>query len=299
MTIRAPFFGLFACLLTAGAPGVQAQSPGGTLERIKQANTIVLGHRETSVPFSYVVGTEPVGYSNDIAMRIVEAIKARIGAPNLVVRQIPINSQNRIPLLINGLYDLECGSTTNSLERQKQVAFSNSFFMYSVRFIVAKDAGLQEFEQLAGKTVAVTAGGTVERLTRTRNEEHKMGMNVVSTKDHGQSFMLVETGRAAAFVMDDPLLYGARAASKQPARWVVAGRPLQIENYACMFRKGDPELKALTDQVISTMQKNGEMRVLFNKWFNSPIPPRNVVLEYPFTRELQQLFDNPNDKPLE
>ncbi|HYS62408.1 MAG TPA: glutamate/aspartate ABC transporter substrate-binding protein [Paraburkholderia sp.] len=282
-----------ACLLCAGA----AHAAGlPTLDKIKNSAVINLGVRESSIPFSYYDNNQnTIGYSQDIAMRIVDAIKAKYNLPNLTVRLIPITSQNRIPLVQNGTIDLECGSTTHTFARENQAAFSTNIFFYGIRFITKNNSGIKDFPDLAGKVVATTAGTSDERMLRMMNEKDHMNMEIISAKDHGESFLNVQTGRAVAFVMDEPLLYGERAKIKNPEDYAVRGTPPVTENYACMMRK-DPEFKAFVDNVITTMETSGEALKLYTKWFTQPVPPNNMNLRYPLSQELKELFAHPNDK---
>ena len=256
-----------------------------------------LGIRESSVPFSYSDNQQKnIGYSRDIASRIIDQLKTELNAPNLTVKEIPITSQNRIPLLQNGTIDFECGSTTNTLERQKQAAFSNSIFLYGIRFSTRKDSGVKDFADLAGKTVATTAGTSDERLLRKLNEEKAMNMTIISAKDHAEAFMNVTTGRAVAFVMDEPLLYGEIAKDRNPGAYTVTGTPLVHENYACMMRRDDPAFKHVVDGVIAKMQRSGAAEKLYNQWFTQPIPPKGVSLNYPLSAEMKELFRNTTDQ---
>ena len=281
------------------ATGAYAQD-SGTLKKIKDTGVISLGHRESSIPFSYYDDKQNViGYSQDYALKIVEAVKQKLNMPNLKVKLTPVTSQNRIPLVQNGTVDIECGSTTNNLERQQQAAFTNTIFIIGTRLMTKKDSGIKDFADLKGKTVVTTAGTTSERLLRKMNQDKNMGMNIISAKDHGESFLTLSTGRAVAFVMDEPLLYGERAKSKDAADYVVTGTPPVSENYACMFRREDPEFKALVDDTIAKMQTSGEMAKLYAKWFTQPIPPNGMNLQYPLSAEMKDLFAHPNDKALD
>ncbi|WP_434663937.1 glutamate/aspartate ABC transporter substrate-binding protein [Paraburkholderia sp. A3BS-1L] len=277
-----------------------ADELAGTLKKVRDSGVITLGTRESSIPFSYYDQNQNViGYSQEIALKIVDAIKQKINMPNLRVKTIPITSQNRIPLVQNGTIDIECGSTTNTFERQNQAAFSNSIFLYGIRFITRKDSGVKDFPDLAGKTVATTAGTSDERLLRKMNEEKHMNMTIISAKDHAESFLNVTTGRAVAFVMDEPLLYGERAKAKNPGDYVVVGTPPVSENYACMFRRDDPQFKALVDDTVAKMQTSGDMAKLYAKWFTQPVPPNGMNLEYPLSQQMKDLFAHPNDKALD
>jgi glutamate/aspartate transport system substrate-binding protein len=301
MLMRSSLIGavlLFAASL--GALPVGAQELAGTLKKIKDTGSITLGHRESSIPFSYYDDQQRViGYSQDLAMKVVDALKKQLNMPNLQVKLNPVTSQTRIPLVQNGTVDLECGSTTNNTERQKQVAFSNSIFIIGTRLLTKKTSGIKDFPDLAGKTVVTTAGTTSERLIRKMNEDQKMGMSIISAKDHAESFLILESGRAVAFMMDDALLYGERAKSKNPAELVVVGTPQSFEVYGCMMRRDDPQFKKTVDDALAAVMKSGEIEKIYAKWFLSPIPPRGVNLDFPLSPELAALFKNPNDKAFE
>jgi glutamate/aspartate transport system substrate-binding protein len=283
-----------ACGILIGC--TQTPESGGTLKKIKDSGVISLGHRESSIPFSYYDDKQQVvGYSQEIALKIVDAIKAELKVP-LQVKLTPITSQNRIPLVQNGTIDFECGSTTNNAERQQQVAFSNTIFIIGTRLLTKKDSGIKDFPDLAGKNVVTTAGTTSERLLRKMNEEKDMKMNIISAKDHGESFLTLESGRAVAFMMDDALLYGERAKAKQPDDWVVVGTPQSREAYGCMMRKDDPTFKKLVDDTIAKLETSGEAAKLYEKWFTQPIPPKGLNLNFPMSDDMNALFQNPNDK---
>lgn len=297
-------FAKLAALMIAGGvmcgTAQAAEQLTGTLKKIKDTGVITLGVRESSIPFNYNLGgVRQVGYSYDINMKIVEAIKDQLKLPNLQVKEIPITSQNRITLLQNGTIDIECGSTTNNLERQKQVAFTNSIFIIGTRIMVKKDAGIKDWADLKGKNVVTTAGTTSERLLRKMNDDQKLGMNIISTKDHGQSFLTLESGRAVAFMMDDALLYGERAKAKNPADWIVVAKPQSRESYGCMIRKDDPQFKKLSDTVISGMMKDGSINTLYTKWFMQPVPPKGLNLDFPLSEDMKALIKAPNDKALD
>ncbi|MCT0126287.1 amino acid ABC transporter substrate-binding protein [Proteus mirabilis] len=287
-------------LMILGAAGaVQAEELTGTLKKINDNDIIIVGHRESSVPFSYYDNQQKVvGYSQDYSNLIVEAVKEKLGKPNLQVRLIPITSQNRIPLLQNGTFDFECGSTTNNLARQQQADFSNTIFIVGTRLLAKKDSGIKDFADLAGKNVVVTSGTTSEMLLNKLNDEKKMNMRIISAKDHGDSFRTLESGRAVAFMMDDALLAGERAKAKKTALWEIVGTPQSEEAYGCMLRKGDTQFKSLIDETIANAQKSGAAEKSFNRWFNAPIPPKNLNLEFTISDEMKALFASPNDKAL-
>jgi glutamate/aspartate transport system substrate-binding protein len=271
----------------------------GTLKKIKETGVISMGIRESSVPFSYYDQNQhTVGYSYDIAQRVVSAIEETVGRKDLKVKLMPITSQNRIPLVQNGTIDFECGSTANTITRQAQVAFSNSIFIYGIRMVTKANSGIKDYPDLAGKTVASTAGTTDELLLRKMNAEKKMNMSIISAQDHSQGFESLATGRAVAFVMDDPILYGERAKARNPAEFEVVGTSPVTETYGCMLRKDDPAFKKIMDDTIAQMQTSGAAEKLYDKWFNSPIPPNGINLHYPLSAEMREMFRNPNDKAL-
>ncbi|AOY91782.1 amino acid ABC transporter substrate-binding protein [Cupriavidus sp. USMAA2-4] len=277
-----------------------AEELTGTLKKIKDTGVITLGVRDSSIPFNYNLGgVRQVGYSYDINIKIVEAIKDKLKLPNLQVKEIPITSQNRIPLLQNGTIDIECGSTTNNLERQKQVSFTDTIFIIGTRIMVKKDGGIKDWADLKGKNVVTTAGTTSERLLRKMNDDQKLGMNIISTKDHGQSFLTLESGRAVAFMMDDALLYGERAKAKNPSDWIVVGKPQSREAYGCMIRKDDAPFKKVADGVIAGLMKDGSINTMYTKWFMQPVPPKGLNLDFPLSDDMKALFKNPNDKALD
>ena len=279
---------------------VLAQELTGTLKKIKDSNTIALGHRESSIPFSYYDDKQQVvGYAQELMLKVVDAVKADLKLPNLQVKLTPVTSQNRIPLVQNGTVDIECGSTTNNTERQKQVAFSDTFFVIGTRLLAKKDAGIKDFQDLAGKNVVTTAGTTSERLIRKLNEDKKLGMNIISAKDHGESFLTLETGRATAFMMDDALLAGEMAKAKKPADWVIVGTPQSREAYGCMIRRDDPAFKKLVDAALSKAMASGDAEKIYKKWFMSAIPPKGLNLNFPMSEDVAAIFKHPNDKAFE
>ncbi|MGF6922496.1 glutamate/aspartate ABC transporter substrate-binding protein [Paraburkholderia sp. 40] len=279
--------------------GAHAQD-SGTLKKIKDTGVISLGHRESSIPFSFYDDKQNViGYSQDYATKIVEAVKQKLNMPNLKVKLVPVTSQNRIPLVQNGTVDIECGSTTNNLERQQQAAFTNTIFVIGTRLMTKKDSGIKDFPDLKGKTVVTTAGTTSERLLRKMNQDKNMGMNIISAKDHGESFLTLSTGRAAAFMMDDALLAGERAKSSNPGDFVIVGTPQSREAYGCMLRKNDPDFKKVADDAIAKVQTSGEGEQIYKRWFESPIPPKGLNLNFPMSDDMRALFKNPNDKAID
>ena len=296
------FVRLAAAVLVASAfstAPVLAQE-SATLKKIKDSGSITLGHRESSIPFSYYDDKQQViGYSHELMLKVVDAVKAELKLPALAIKLTPVTSQNRIPLVQNGTVDIECGSTTNNAERAKQVAFSNTIFIIGTRLMTKKDSGIKDFPDLAGKNVVTTAGTTSERLIRKMNEEKKLGMNIISAKDHGESFLTLETGRAVAFMMDDALLYGEMAKAKKPGDWVVTGTPQSYEAYGCMMRKDDPAFKKVVDTALAKAMTSGEAEAIYKKWFTQPIPPKGLNLNFPLSEAMLKLYKAPNDKPFE
>jgi len=280
------------------AGAVQAAELTGTLKKIKDTGTITLGVRESSIPFNYSLGgVKQVGYSYDIMMKAVDAVKDQLHMPNLKIREIPVTPQNRITLLQNGTIDMECSSTTNNREREKQVAFSNTIFIIGTRLMTRKDSGIKDFADLKGKNVVTTAGTTSEQLLRKMNDEKNMDMNIISAKEHGQSFLMLESGRAAAFMMDDALLAGERAKSRNPSDWVIVGTPQSREAYGCMLRRDDAPFKKVVDDTIAKLMTSGQAEKLYHKWFQEPVPPKGLNLNFPLSDDMKNLFKHPNDKP--
>ncbi|MFP1731264.1 glutamate/aspartate ABC transporter substrate-binding protein [Lonsdalea quercina] len=270
-----------------------------TLQKIKARGLIVVGHRESSVPFSYLDNDQKVvGYSQEYSNAIIDAVKKQLGLPDLTVKMVPITSSTRIPLLQNGSIDFECGSTTNNAERQQQVAFSNSIFIVGGKLLVRKESGIGDFNDLAGKPVVTTAGTTNEILLNQLNDKNAMKMRIISAKDHSDAFRTLESGRAVAFYMDDPLLAGERAKAKRPDQWVIVGTPQSHEAYGCMLRKSDPAFKQLMDSTIAQAQTQGDAEKWYQSWFTQPIPPKNINMNFEMSAEMKALFNAPNDHVL-
>lgn len=285
----------FALLALLPLTGLAQESP--TLKKIRDTGSITLGHRESSIPFSYYDDRQQVvGYSHDLMLKVVEAVRAELKLSKLDTRLMPVTSANRITLVQNGTIDIECGSTTNNVERQKQVSFSNSIFIVGTRLMTRKDSGVKDFGDLAGRNVVTTAGTTSERLLRRLNEEKGLKMNIVSAKDHGESFLTLETGRAAAFMLDDALLYGEMAKARVPGDWVVVGTPQSREAYGCMLRKDDAGFKKVVDAALAKVMTSGEAQAIYAKWFTSPIPPKGLNLGMSMSEDLKALFRAPNDR---
>lgn len=291
---------LLALTLGCSVAAANAQQLDGTLKKISDAKAITLGIRESSFPLSYLdANQKPIGYHIDVCMAIVDAVKAQLKLPALEVKTQAVTSQNRIPLTVNGTVDLECGSTTNNLDRQKQVAFAPTTFVTNVRMAVKKASGINDLEQLGGKPVATTTGTTSVALMRGHEKGKNVDFKEVYGKDHADSFLMLETDRAVAFVMDDNLLAGLIANAKNPGDYALVGSPLSIEPIAIMFRKDDPQFKGLVHSTISSMAKTGALAKLYTKWFQSPIPPKGINLNFPMSDALKALMAKPNDNPAE
>ncbi len=290
---------LAAAVMAACSSSVMAQeSP--TLKKIKETGSITLGHRESSIPFSYYDDKQQViGYSHELMLKVVDAIKSELKLAKLDTKLMPVTSANRITLVQNGTVDIECGSTTNNTERQKQVAFSTSIFVIGTKLMTKKESGIKDFPDLAGKNVVTTAGTTSERLIRKMNEEKQLKMNIISAKDHGESFLTLETGRAVAFMMDDALLYGEMAKAKKPGDWAVVGTAQSKEAYGCMLRKEDPGFKKVVDAALTKALTSGDAEKIYAKWFMNPIPPKGLNLNMPLSDDMKALMKAPNDKAFE
>jgi len=285
---------LFAAGAIAGA--ANAQQLTGTLQKIKDSGTITLGHREVSIPFSYYDDKQQVvGYAMDICYKIVDAIKAELKLKKIDIKLNPVTSATRIPLMANGTIDLECGSTTNNLERQKQVWFATTHFVTSNRFVSKKSSNLKTVDDLKGKTVVSTSGTTNIKNATEINVEKKLGMNIIATNDHAEAFLTVETGRAVAFFMDDILLYSLVANSKNPSEWVISRDALTVEPYGIMLRKDDAAFKKIVNETINGLYKSGEINKIYDKWFLKPVPPKGINLNVPMSAPYKKVVANPTD----
>ncbi|HKW36866.1 MAG TPA: amino acid ABC transporter substrate-binding protein [Burkholderiales bacterium] len=274
-----------------------AQAPAGTLKKIKETGSITVGYRESSIPFSYLDDKQqPIGYAMDLCMKIVGAVKADLKMPGLKVQLQPVTSSNRIPLMQNGTIDLECGSTTNSVERQKQVSFGPTYFVINVTAAVKKNSGINTLSDLNGKTISTTSGTTSVPLLKKYQKTQNVEVKEIYGKDHAESFLLMADDRSAAFVMDDILLAGQIANSRNPSEYRIIPESLRQEPYSMMLRKDDPQFKALVDKTIGAVMKSGEIEKIYAKWFTSPIPPKGVNLNFPMTPAIRDAFANPNDK---
>jgi glutamate/aspartate transport system substrate-binding protein len=285
---------LVALIATCALTGVA--SAQDTLKKIRDSNSITIGHRDTSIPFSYYDDKQQVvGYAMDICYKVVDAIKAELKMPKIDVKLNPVTSATRIPLMANGTIDLECGSTTNNLERQKQVAFATTHFVTANRFVSKKASNLKTVNDLKGKTVVSTSGTTNIKQANEINVEKKLGMSIIAAKDHAESFLTVETGRAVAFFMDDILLYSLVANSKNPSEWVISSDALSVEPYGIMMRKDDPGFKKTVNGAINGLYKSGEINKIYAKWFLRPVPPKGINLNVQMPEVFKKVVAKPTD----
>lgn len=288
-----------AFLSAAVSAPAQAQSPNGTLAKIRDTGEIRLGHRDVSVPFSYLDDNQkPVGYAMDICYKIVDAVKKELKLDKLEVKLNPVTSATRIPLMANGTVDLECGSTTNNAERQKQVSFTNSHFLTASRYVTKKANKINSIDDLKGKTVVSTAGTTnIKQLTEA-NLARGLSVNIIPAKDHAEAFLMVETDRAVAFVMDDILLASLVAGSKSPDDYVISKDAFsKPEPYGIMLRKDDAPFKKVVDAATAALYTSGEGQKIYDKWFTQKIPPKGLNLNSPAGPEMKKQFAKPSDSP--
>lgn len=288
---------LLLLALSASLPTVQAQGvTAPTLDRIREHGAIYVGHREASVPFSYMIGDEVVGYSAEICDRIVGAIREKLGMPTLKVVQVPVTSFSRILMLMTGTIDLECGSTTNTRIRQQRIGFSVTTFVSGIKAVVRNDTGIERITDLAGKVVVTTSGTTTERVVRSVLAARKLQATRAKTaSSHQESFSMVLSRQADAFVLDEPILAGLLANSPDAGKLKLLEENFGFEPYGIGMRREDPEFKKLVDDTLVGMMKSGELDKLYARWFMSPIPPNNVNLQIPMSEMLKNLLRNPSD----
>jgi len=285
---------ILACL--GSSTGLYAQDKSDSLDKIRSSGAITLGHRDTSIPFSYLDDAQRVvGFSIDLCSRVIEQIKAVTKRTDLQVKYQPVTSATRIPLLANGTIDIECGSTTNTVERQTQVAFSSTTYLTTSNFVSKRSAGIGGFDDLKGRTVVSSSGTTSLRLLNELNSRKALGMSIIPAKDHAEAFLMVTTDRAAAFVMDDVLLAALVANAQDPAIFAISSEFLSVEPYAIMMRRDDPGFKQLVDASLGDMFRSGDFERTYRKWFESPIPPRNINLKLPMSAALKKVVQRPTD----
>jgi glutamate/aspartate transport system substrate-binding protein len=287
----------FAVLAGAAlAVSLPALAQEGTLKKIKDSGSITIGHRDASIPFSYYDDKQqPVGYAMDLCHRIVDAVKTELKLPKLETKYQLVTSANRIPLMANGTIDLECGSTTNNLERQKTVWFTITHFVTANRWVAKKSAKLDKLADLKGKTIVSTAGTTNIKQMTELNAAQNLGMNIISANGHPESFQMVETGRAAAFAMDDILLYSLVAQARNPGDYHISAEATSVEPYGIMVRKDDTAFKKVVDAAMVHIYKSGEINKIYQKWFEKPIPPKGLDLNIPMSPQFKKVVANPTD----
>ncbi len=282
-----------ACLSCSAA---QAEDLTGTLKKIKESGTVTLGYRDASLPFSYLNDAQqPIGYSIDLCQKIVDQIKVKVGEPNLKTEYVSVVAATRTPLLINGTIDMECGVTTNTVERQKQIGFLLTSYVASAKYAVKKNAGINSLADLKGKSVVVITGGSGEWITKNLDREKAMGLKLLNAKDGAEAFLMLETGRAAAYINDDVQLMATIAQSRSPDAYTLLPEPMSAEPYAIGIRKNDPQFKTFADDALRNLYSTGVIDTLYPKWFLQPIPPKNAVINLPMSDALKQLIATPND----
>ena len=293
--LRHIVLGTSLTLIATGA----AHAQSGTLQRVKETGEVRIGHRDVSVPFSYLTDDgKPIGFFIDVCSRIVDSIKAEL-KQDVKIAYRPVTLSTQIPLLQNQGVDIVCGPATNTVERQKQVAFSNTLYVSSIRAVVRRDGGINTFADLKDKTVSLTAASTSINLLTKYEQDHKFETKKLTNPDHAQSFLMFSTGRAQAFVMDDILLASMAANSAKPADFKIIDDALRVEPYGLVMRKDDPQFKAVVDRTLAELVKTGEYQKLYAKWFESAIPPKGVNLAFPMTKALKDALASPNDKGIE
>ena len=292
------FLRLLPFLCLGAATAAAAQDATGTLAKIKRTGQVVLGVRDGSVPFSYLDDKQQYqGYSVDLCLKIVEHLKTHLAMPGLKVAYNPVTSANRIPLMANGTIDLECGSTTNNAERQQQVAFAPTMFVISSRLLSKKASGIRSLADMKGKTLVATAGTTSLKQLTVLNSQRGLGMKILTGRDHPESFLMLETGRAVAEANDDILLAAQVASAKSPGEYVIGSEALSVEPYGIMLRKGDAPFKQAVDAALAKVYQSPDMQKIYDKWFMQPIPPRGVNLNFPMPAALKAVLAKPTDSP--
>ncbi|MET0383687.1 MAG: amino acid ABC transporter substrate-binding protein [Burkholderiaceae bacterium] len=294
-----PVARLVTSLLLAAASCAACADESAVLRKIRESGVITLGFRESSFPFSYLDDQQrPVGYTMDICERIADAVKLRLGMSDLERRYVQVSNPTRIALVENGTVDLECGVTTNTADRGREVAFTITTFVAEVRLASKKSAPVMRLDDLRGKVVTTSVGTTsLTHLKKLSAPPHGVEFTILAAKDEAEAFRLVAADRAVAYAMDDALLRGSIATSADPADYVVSDERLSVEPYGIMMMKGDPEFKRLADQIIVGLFKSGEILRLYRKWFQSPIPPNGVNLAFPIFPSMLRLIARPTDSP--
>jgi glutamate/aspartate transport system substrate-binding protein len=284
---------LAAAALSVASHAAMAEELNGTLEKIRSTGVITIGHRESSTPFSYYDGNEKVvGYAMDLCYLAADAVKARLGLPKLDVKLVPVTPSGRIPSVLNGTIDMECGTTTNNIERQKVVSFSITYFVAANRFMAKKSANLRTLDDLRGKVAVSTIGSTNLKQLSELNAQRNLGLTILAAKDNGEAFRMLESDRADAFVMDDILLYSRMAHSAAPGDYTVSEDALSVEPYGIMIRRDDPAFKKVVDDAMAAVYRSGEIKRIYARWFQAPIPPNDINLNVPISAPLQRTIEH-------
>ena len=284
---------LAAAALSVASHAAMAEELNGTLEKIRSTGVITIGHRESSTPFSYYDGNEKVvGYAMDLCYLAADAVKARLGLPKLDVKLVPVTPSGRIPSVLNGTIDMECGTTTNNIERQKVVSFSITYFVAANRFMAKKSANLRTLDDLRGKVAVSTIGSTNLKQLSELNAQRNLGLTILAAKDNGEAFRMLESDRADAFVMDDILLYSRMAHSAAPGDYTVSDDALSVEPYGIMIRRDDPAFKKVVDDAMAAVYRSGEIKRIYARWFQAPIPPNDINLNVPISAPLQRTIEH-------
>jgi glutamate/aspartate transport system substrate-binding protein len=285
--------------LVVGSTGAALAQQGGTLKKIQDSGAITIGHRDSSIPFSYYDDKQqPIGYAVELCQRIVDAVRTDLKMSKLDVKYQLVTSANRIPLMANGTIDLECGSTTNNAERQKQVAFTITHFLTANRWVTKKSSNIHSLNDLKGKTIVSTSGTTNIKQVTEVNAAKNLGMNIIPANGHAEAFQMVETGRAVAFVMDDILLYTLVASARSPADYTISSDALSLpEPYGIMLRRDDPAFKKVVDNAMIQIYKSGEINRIYDKWFTKPVPPKGINYNVPMSPQFKNVIAHPTDSP--
>jgi glutamate/aspartate transport system substrate-binding protein len=269
----------------------------GQLDKIRETREVIIAHRDASIPFSYLDDKKiPVGYAVELCQKLVKAIEQELKIPNLTIKYLAVSSASRIPAIVEGKAAMECGSTTNNAERRKLVDYTIAHFISSSKFLVRSDSGIEKIEDLQGKTVVSTKGTTNIKKLEQLNTERLLKMKIMDAKDHAEAFSMLERKEVVAFAMDDVLLSGLRANSANPETFKVVGRPMTIEPYAIMLPKGDVQFKKIVDAEMRRIIQSGEIYTLYRKWFEQPIPPKNITMALPMPYLLRDSLKYPSDK---
>ncbi|TBU76332.1 transporter substrate-binding domain-containing protein [Phytopseudomonas daroniae] len=283
-------------VLMLAAAGVSAQE--GTLAKIAELGEISIGHRDGAVPFSYYDDQQrPIGYAMDLCAKVVDALKVKLDKPDLKVSYLPVTGATRMPLLANGTIDMECGTTTNNAERQRQVTFSNTYFVAGVRILSKKSAPVESMADAKGKTVVTLAGTTSVKVISEANAAQNLGLKILTVKDLAEGMLTLQTERAVALIFDDVSIAGAAATSKTPDDYVMSSEPLSVEPYGIMLRRDDEPFKQLVNATLDELYASGEITAIYDKWFVQAIAPRGINMNFPMSNQLQKVIAQPTDDP--